>query len=381
MPAAVQPLATLTLVFDDRRAGAGGRKSPHQGLSAVLQAGDALWVADDESAALERLTLEGPGRAASHARFPLTDYLDLPCGPEGDPPEVPEVDIEGLDADGGYLWVVGSHSVKRRKPGRDDQAREAHKALRQLSIDDNRYLLARIPLSPDGRQLQRQLATGAGTLRAARLPGSGNGRKRGTELARLLRQDRHLAPCLDIPGKENGLDIEGLAAAGERVFLGLRGPVLRGWAAILELRVQDDGQGGLQLAPLPGKKRMRLRKHFLDLDGRGLRDLHRDGDDLLLLAGPTMDLDGAETVFRWRDALKVRDASLVRRDQLEELIRLPASVGCNRAEGITVFTPPGAPAGGGRRLLVVHDAAGPDRSPPGASQLVADVYALPPRLA
>jgi len=367
-PPAAKPLSKLTLAFDERLA-ADGRKSPHEGLSAVLQVGDSLWVADDESAALERLTLNGGGGAGSHARFPLIDYVDLPCGAEGDPPEVPEVDIEGLDADGGYLWVAGSHSVKRSKPPRGADAREGHKALRQLSVDDNRYLLARIPLSDDGTELRRQ--------GAARLPGSGNGRKRGTELARLLRQDRHLSAYLDIPGKENGLDVEGLAVQGERVFLGLRGPVLRGWATILEIRVQADRQGALRLAALEGKRRARLRKHFLDLDGRGLRDIHRDGDDLLLLAGPTMDVDGLETVFRWRDAMKVGEPSLVRRGQLQELLRLPSGIGCNRAEGISVFTPPGA-KGGGRQLLVVYDAAGPDRCP-GGSRLVADVFPLPPR--
>ena len=38
---------------------------------------------------------------------------------------------------------------------------------------------------------------------------------------------------------------------------------------------------------------------FLPLAGLGVRDLHLDGDDLLLLAGPTMVLDGAVRVFRW----------------------------------------------------------------------------------
>jgi hypothetical protein len=31
-----------------------------------------------------------------------------------------------------------------------------------------------------------------------------------------------------IPGKDNGFDSEGLAVADDRVFIGLRGPVLRG---------------------------------------------------------------------------------------------------------------------------------------------------------
>src|SRR5262249_35796287 len=55
---------------------------------------------------------------------------------------------------------------------------------------------------------------------------------------------------LGIPGKDNGLDIEGLAFAGmtndgaARLFIGLRGPVLRGFAAVLEVRVTAERTGG-----------------------------------------------------------------------------------------------------------------------------------------
>ena len=71
-------------------------------------------------------------------------------------------------------------------------------------------------------------------LRAARLAG---GRKNDA-LTRALRDDPHLGPFLSIPSKDNGFDIEGLAAAPNgRLFLGLRGPVLDGWACILEIHV------------------------------------------------------------------------------------------------------------------------------------------------
>ncbi len=59
---------------------------------------------------------------------------------------------------------------------------------------------------------------------------------RGKDLRDLLEDDEHLAPFLAIPGKDNGLDVEGIAVRGDRVLLGLRGPVLRGWALVLELR-------------------------------------------------------------------------------------------------------------------------------------------------
>lgn len=52
-----------------------------------------------------------------------------------------------------------------------------------------------------------------------------------------------------IPSKDNGLDIEGLAVDGRRLLLGLRGPLLRGWSAPLEIAAEASG-GQLRLAPL-----------------------------------------------------------------------------------------------------------------------------------
>ena len=54
-----------------------------------------------------------------------------------------------------------------------------------------------------------------------------------------------------IPGKDNGIDCEGLAVAGDRVFIGLRGPVLRGWAMIIELQV-GGGPGLSRSRSVPG---------------------------------------------------------------------------------------------------------------------------------
>ncbi len=45
-----------------------------------------------------------------------------------------------------------------------------------------------------------------------------------------------------IPGKDNGFDIEGLAVREDRLLLGLRGPVLRGHAFVLELSLEQDGK-------------------------------------------------------------------------------------------------------------------------------------------
>jgi Protein of unknown function (DUF3616) len=49
-----------------------GNKQLRDGISTVLQMGDSLWLANDESASLERLTLAANGTAAAdHCQFQL----------------------------------------------------------------------------------------------------------------------------------------------------------------------------------------------------------------------------------------------------------------------------------------------------------------------
>ena len=85
---------------------------------------------------------------------------------------------------------------------------------------------ARANSGGDGRRCSRPWYASARTkdgrvLRAARLAG---GRKNDA-LTRALRDDPHLGPFLSIPSKDNGFDIEGLAAApGGRLFLGCGDP-------------------------------------------------------------------------------------------------------------------------------------------------------------
>jgi len=129
------------------------------------------------------------------------------------------------------------------------------------------------------------------------------------ELTTALAADEHFSLFAEIPSKDNGLDVEGLAAFEDRIPLGMRGPV-RGWAAVLEVRpIQDTAEPTRLTLSFPA-----YRKQFLDLGGLGVRDLCRDGDDVLVLAGPTMDLDGPVRVYRWRDAARAHDVEIVSGD-------------------------------------------------------------------
>jgi len=324
-------------------------------LSGAAFTGDWLWVAGDEACGLDRLRrLDPVGREALRfgevRDFPLADLLDLPGSAEE------EADLEGMAVADGLLWVVGSHGLKRKNAKPERSHADNAKRLARTALDGNRRLLACLPIEPDASGepcLVRQTRDGR---RALRLKGDA----RANQLTRALADDPHFGPYLTIPGKDNGFDIEGLAVDGRRLLLGLRGPVLRGWSALIEIAVEARGDY-LQLAPLDAAGTL-IRKHFLQLEGLGIRDLHFCGDDLYLLAGPTMVLDGDIRVFKWAAARPWLAAS---RDPvsfeaaLTESVSLPHGHGTNRAEAICDL-PPGL-AKGKPSWLVLYDAPGADR--------------------
>nr|WP_062335012.1 DUF3616 domain-containing protein [Herbidospora sakaeratensis] len=305
----------------------------HHDLSAVRQDGRCLWVAGDEWAGVERLTWRD-GAFQDHRTFRLAEFVDLPAGPDD------EADIEGLARADGWLWAVGSHSLKRKrvKPGQNGD--KARKRLATVVREENRFTLVRLPLVERDGLPEPVRADGA--RRAAILSGPGR------NLADMLEHDPHLAPFLRLPGKDNGVDVEGIAVVGERVFVGLRGPVLRGWAVILEIRPEPDPHdpGRLRFAPVGDA---RYRTHFVDLDGLGIRDLCPIGDEVLILAGPTMTHDGPVKIVRWTPGNGFADPPI-------HVADLTTGVRDDRPEGLAVL--------GDGRLMIVHDSPSPLRLTP-----------------
>jgi len=331
----------------------------HENLSGAAFTGpDWLWVAGDESCGVDRLKrLPSVGserlRFGESRDFPLAELLDLPGAPDE------EADLEGLDAVDGWLWLVGSHGLKRKntKPDRSDA--DNARRLARVALDGNRRLLARVPIELDAEGTPCLVREARDGRRALRLKGDAHD----NELTRLLADDPHFGPYLAIPGKDNGFDIEGLAVDGERVLLGLRGPVLRGWSALLEIALEARG-GQLRLLPLD-EQGTRVRKHFLPLEGLGVRDLLFSGDDLYLLAGPTMVLNGDIRVFRW-PAARAQLTACQAPEQfvtqgIHEALSLPHGRGVDRAEALCEL--PAELSGGKPQWLVLYDAPGPQRRP------------------
>ena len=326
-----------------------------ENLSGAAFTGDWLWVAGDEACGLDRLRRLDPVgsevlRFGEARDFRLADLLDLAGAAEE------EADLEGLAVADGFLWVVGSHGLKRKNAKPDRGHADNAKRLAKVALDGTRRLLACLPIESDANGepcLVRQAQDGR---RALRLKGDAQTNL----LTRALADDPHFGPYMAIPGKDNGFDIEGLAVDGRRLLIGLRGPVLRGWSALLEIAVEARGDQ-LRLVPLDDSGIL-VRKHFLQLDGLGIRDLHFSADDLYILAGPTMVLNGEIRLFKWpaaRPLLAANREPIRFEAALIESVSLPHGRGTNRAEAICDLPP--TLSGGKPSWLVLYDAPGADR--------------------
>lgn len=348
----------------------------------ILDAGRTLLIGGDETVrvepSIERLTLRADGSYAEHRSFSISDFIELPDDTL-DQGRVGEIDIEGMHDHDGYLWFTGSHSANRKRPKGSKSVAEQIEQLATVRRGKNRFLVGRIPIAQDadGSRLEKKHAG----RRAARL-------ERGW--VKQLRSDPHLGLFLSgydgdrsqvVPGKDNGFDIEGLCASTRadgttRLLLGLRGPVLRGFASVLELCPGDDGDTGIELLPVAGGAK-NYRKHFLDLGGLGVRDLAFFGEDLWILAGPTMALDGPVALYRWRAPFAASESgdTLTRSNdkRLRRELLLPFGDGDDHAEAFALLNDG---ASGAPSVMVVYDSPSPRRLE-GTAGVFADLFVLP----
>ncbi len=336
-------------------------KEHREDLSAVLLTDQKyLWLGSDETSTIERLSLVDADKFTEHQQFRVAEFISLPA------PEDQEIDIEGLAYNDYYLWFIGSHSYKRKKPKPDNSDTKNLKRLAKVESEPNRYLLGRIPLiegklfssCPHPQKPDVQ-------LNAAKLEVTNQGNLLMTALA----EDSHLGSFIKaaIPGKDNGFDIEGIGIYENRIFMGLRGPVLRGWAVVLEIELEDSSPGLMKLKQI-GEATEVYKKHFIWLNGLGIRDLYVDGKDLLILAGPTMDLDGPVQLYRWKNGVNLRENTFINPDFVQDI---PYGNREDHAEGITLFTDvTGVPS-----LLVVYDSPAKTRLVLD-NGVIADVFGL-----
>ncbi len=333
-----------------------GADDPTLDLSAAARHGNTLFLGSDEGVCLERLSRD-PAAWVDHRRFPLDAILDLDASGEAD--------IEGLAEDDGWLWVLGSHARTRPKVGKAGDDRIDLSVFATLKDTRPRCLLARVPLAPD--------PDAADTMRPVRTNGDRRAgmvrqTKHGNRLARMMNDSPLLKPFTRIAAKEGGVDLEGIAVAGNRVAIGMRGPVIQTYAVLLEVEIVAKASGRLKITGP-------LHKRLLELDGLGIRDLKRDGADLLILAGPTTGLDGPCAVYRWTDWLgdPPQDNTVVRRHKPDRIIDLPFGRGDDHPEGLVLLEG----IDGARELLVICDSPAASRVDPGTRGITCDRFRLP----
>ena len=328
-------------------------------LSAVVQTPDgSLWLGSDEMTTVERLSPTADGEYGHQQQFRLGDYIEL----EDDESEI---DIEGMDYADGYLWVIGSHAVKRKRVKRAAHGK-AIERLAKIETDVNRYVLARFPVL-NGSLVKEDKALGVSAACLAKSEDN-------SALTKALEKDEHIGAFLKagLPAKENGFDIEGLAVRENRAFVGLRGPVIGGMAIILEIEMSEKKKGQLRLNRLNNNF---YRKHFVDLNGLGIRDLCFEGDDLIVLAGPTMLTATTMQVFRFRSALDHDGDTLWVQpcDRLTKLFDLPLQPNADNAEGIALWRDKDCDRS--PSLCVVYDSPAKTRLV-GDDGIFADVFSL-----
>lgn len=220
-------------------------------------------VVDDESQSAQAVTLYD-GRLEAGPVIPLvSDEFD------GQPLEL---DGEGVAFSGGNFYVIGSHGHPRDRKKKLDPEQDADEIAAKIKAS-SRLLRFKVPSErDDNRETLKVDVASSRRVREA--------------IAASPALSPHMKQRLD----QNGLTVEGITVIGDRLFVGFRAPLLEsGKAAIMSFAVDA----------LFGSGPLDAQETHLDLGGLGVRDLCvRDGN-LVILAGPSGDEDGAHAVYLW----------------------------------------------------------------------------------
>jgi hypothetical protein len=199
-----------------------------------------------------------------------------------------EVDVEAIACQGQRVYVVGSHAYVRPALEKADSYRKNRRRIEEIRYHPSRDLLARFTLDQNGKASAVEK----------------------TSLRSVIERNPILRPFAKIPATENGVNIEGLAVKEERLYVGFRGPVLRGnYVPVLTCDFEHVDAAELL---------------WLNLHGLGIRDLAATSDGFLILAGPMGDGPGSFRIYFWNghDCLPgVKRADTP--GEVKELCRIP----------------------------------------------------------
>ncbi|ATX78990.1 Protein of unknown function (DUF3616) [Mariprofundus aestuarium] len=215
----------------------------------------------------------------------------------GDKEHGRELDIEGLAVEENRIYVNGSHALARKQIKPETEYKKNLNRLATIKMEPGRKQLFRLTLDSMNNVTERKQIS----------------------LAKIISNDPILAPFSAIPSKENGVDIEAIAAKNGQLYLGFRGPVLRGgFVAVMQLDFDN-----------PEKS---YRLLYLNLGGLGIRGMVSVPDGFILLAGPVVELPNEYRLYHW-NGLDTLPGSRNGTLKLISGIRPPAG---GRAEAIAV---------------------------------------------
>lgn len=243
-------------------------------------------VANDEDNSLRLYRRDAPGDPVK--RFALDSFLELSA-------KSPEADLEAAARIGDRIFWIGSHG--RNKDGKERPNRS------RFFATDLKVTGGEVAVTPVGKPCKTLLQDLLNDPRLAEF---------------------NLAAAAALAPKSAGaLNIEGLAATPEgHLLIGFRSPIPGGKALLIPLLNPDE-----VLASRPVRFGPAIR---LDLGGRGIRDIVRQGKSYLIIAGP-FDSSSDFQLYRWAGGGAVPEP--VRVKHLQEY----------NPEAIVIYPPPGGP--------------------------------------
>ncbi|MEA5463686.1 DUF3616 domain-containing protein [Leptothoe sp. PORK10 BA2] len=252
--------------------------------------------------------------------------IELPTPDDGN-----EIDIESIafDPDNTQLYIIGSHSQKRQTVKIDKKtAAENRQRLADANIapETDRNRIFQVTLKPKTGKVKGEIKTV-------------------DYLKTLFAQDDYLKRFIDIPSKENGIDIEGLAYQKGQLFLGFRGPILRGNYVPVMVIDQDafDRTKALKTKDLKAKDPKPYELRFVQLNGGAIRDMTAVDDGFLIIGGPMGDAPGPYNLYFWdgtdmvygKDRLPPMPPALIQLENIQPPLGDDGTPG--KPEGITVL--------------------------------------------
>lgn len=293
----------------------GFKKKSRKDISgAVCPTNDTRWcyAVNDEKKYLQMFQIEG---------MVLTGGMRIRLSEKSEFRDGDELDTEAITYADGFVYVAGSHSVKR-KTG---------------EVQRSRNLLFRFPVNLETGQ---PLFVPTNDTVVPQI-------ERSVRLSALLSQHGILAPFVGKSPRENGLNIEGMAVWGDTAVFGFRQPSL--WKGVGVLSVDlaclfNDGS---------------CRSVFIDLPvgaaNLGIRDIALHEGRFILLVGTAVGGENAVgQLFSWDGGLiaptKLTQFDLKPGEKPEGLLIIPGAAGGTR----TIVFFDGIKNGGPRQIPVAY---------------------------